>query len=68
MDNDLKAWLYDVLNAIKEIESFFNDRPKEFAKYQSDLRTKRAVEKDIEIIREAQFRMISMEHKNLFTD
>ena len=68
MDNDLKAWLYDVLNAIKEIESFFNDRPKEFAKYQSDLRTKRAVERDIEIIGVAQFRMKSMEDKNLFTD
>ena len=22
MDNDIKAWLYDILNAIMEIESF----------------------------------------------
>jgi uncharacterized protein with HEPN domain len=40
MDNDIKAWLYDILNAIAEIESFFNNEPKEFAKYQNDLRTR----------------------------
>ena len=53
MDNDIKTWLYDVLNAIIEIESFFNDTTKEFAKYQNDLRTKRAVERNVEIIGEA---------------
>ena len=36
-----------------EIESFFNDSTKEFSKYQNDLRTKRAVERNIEIIGEA---------------
>jgi uncharacterized protein with HEPN domain len=39
MDNDIKVWLYDILNAIKEIESFFTDRTKEFTNYQSALRT-----------------------------
>jgi len=53
MDNEIKTWLYDILNAVMEIESFFGDTPKEFAKYQSDLRTKRAVERNIEIIGEA---------------
>ena len=33
-----------------EIESFFDDSTKEFFKYQNDLRTKRAVERNIEII------------------
>ncbi len=28
MDNDIKAWLYDILNAIMEIESFFNSSTK----------------------------------------
>lgn len=28
MDNDLKTWFYDILNAIIEIESYFNDKPK----------------------------------------
>lgn len=30
MDNDIKAWRFDILNAIEEIESFFKDRPKKF--------------------------------------
>ncbi|TAE41532.1 MAG: DUF86 domain-containing protein [Runella slithyformis] len=58
MDNDIKVWLYDILNAIMEIESFFNESTKEFAKYQSDLRTKRAVERNIEIIGEALNRIL----------
>ncbi len=58
MDNDIKAWLYDILNAIMEIESFFDDCSKEFAKYQNDLRTKRAVERNIEIIGEALSRVL----------
>jgi uncharacterized protein with HEPN domain len=47
MDNEIKTWLYDILNAIVEIESFFADRPKDFVKYKADLRTKRAVERNI---------------------
>ena len=58
MDNDIKAWLYDIINAIMEIESFFNDSTKEFSKYKNDLRTKRAVERNIEIIGEALSRIL----------
>jgi uncharacterized protein with HEPN domain len=58
MDNDVKTWLYDILNAIMEIESFFNDSTKEFSKYQNDLRTKRAVERNVEIIGEALGRIL----------
>jgi uncharacterized protein with HEPN domain len=58
MDNNVKTWLYDILNAIMEIESFFNDGEKEFTKYQSDIRTKRAVERNIEIIGEALSRIL----------
>lgn len=53
MDNEIKAWFYDILNAIVEIESFFEDTPKTFTSYQNDLRTRRAVERNIEIIGEA---------------
>lgn len=52
---------YDVLNAIIEIESFFNDTTKEFAKYQNDLRTKRAVERNVEIIGEALNRILKQD-------
>ena len=58
MDNNIKTWLYDILNAVCEIESFFVDTPKEFLIYQNDLRTKRAVERNIEIIGEAMNRIL----------
>lgn len=53
MDIEIKVWLYDILNAINEIDSFFIDIPKEFSSYQHDLKTRRAVERNIEIIGEA---------------
>ncbi len=68
MDNDIKAWLYDILNAILEIDSFFTDTIKEFAKYQSDLRTKRAVERNIEIIGEALSRILKHDKTIIITN
>ena len=59
MDIEIKTWLYDTLNAINEIESFFVDRPKTFEAYKSDLRTRRAVERNIEIIGEALNRILN---------
>ncbi len=61
MDNEIKAWFYDIMNSIKEIESFFVDRPKLFSEYQKDIRTKRAVERNIEIIGEAMSRILKEE-------
>ena len=58
MDNSIKAWLFDILNSINEIESYFLDTPKLFEVYQNDLRTKRAVERNIEIIGEAMSRIL----------
>ena len=57
MENEIKTWLYDILNAINEIDSFFADRPKDFISYQNDLRTRRAVERNVEIIGEAMSRI-----------
>jgi len=62
MDPESKAWLYDMLNAIAEIESFFADRPMQFANYQADLRTKRAVERNLEIIGEAMNRIFKKDN------
>ncbi|MBA4139828.1 MAG: DUF86 domain-containing protein [Segetibacter sp.] len=59
MEIEIKIWLYDILNAINEIESFFIDKPKDFTAYQNDLRTKRAVERNIEIIGEAMNRILN---------
>ncbi|MES2574740.1 MAG: HepT-like ribonuclease domain-containing protein [Bacteroidota bacterium] len=58
MDNDIKTWLYDILNSINEIESYYIETPKTFEIYQNDLRTKRAVERNIEIIGEAMSRIL----------
>jgi len=58
MDIDTKAWLYDILNAINEIESFFTGIPKDFFVYQNDLKTKRAVERNVEITGEAMNRIL----------
>jgi uncharacterized protein with HEPN domain len=58
MDNEIKTWLYDILQSIIEVESFFADRPKKFEEYISDLKTKRAVERNIEIIGEAVNRIL----------
>lgn len=61
MENSVKTCLYDILNAILEVESFFNDRPKDFKIYQKDIRTKRAVERNIEIIGEALNRILKQD-------
>jgi uncharacterized protein with HEPN domain len=64
MDNNIKAWLFDILSSINEIESYFIDTPKMFEIYQNDLRTKRAVERNIEIIGEAMSRILK-EHSGI---
>ena len=58
MDSEIKTWLYNIVNAIGEIESFLGDKPKVFTTYQGDLRTKRAVERNIGIIGEALSRIL----------
>ncbi len=68
MDNDIKTWLYDILNAIMEIESFFQDIPREFSIYQADIRTKRAVERNIEIVGEAMNRILKIDNAILISN
>ena len=53
MDNNVRIWLYDILNALQEIDGFLGAEQFTFAAYQQDLRTKRALERNIEIIGEA---------------
>jgi uncharacterized protein with HEPN domain len=58
MDNDTKTWLFDIYNSILETESYFTDIPYDFTFYQRDIRTKRAVERNLEIIGEAMNRIL----------
>ena len=58
MDIEVKTWLYDILNAVAEIDSFFGDQKKDYSAYKNDTRTRRAVERNIEIIGEATNRIL----------
>jgi uncharacterized protein with HEPN domain len=68
MDSTIKTWLYDILSSINEIESYFIDSPKEFKAYENDLRTKRAVERNIEIIGEAMNRILKDDTKIIISN
>lgn len=61
METGIKSRLYDILDAINEIDSFFDDLPKNFDAYQNDIRTKRAVERNISIIGEAVNRIVQQD-------
>ena len=57
MEIEIKMWLFDILKAIDEIDSFMGTDQK-FDSFKSDIKTKRAVERNIEIIGEAMSRII----------
>ena len=62
MDHEIKTWLFDILQSITEIESYFDNKPKKFENYSKDIKTKRAVERDIEIIGEAINRILKKDN------
>ena len=62
MDNRINAWFEDIIKAIDEIFEFLPEK-RDFLEYQKDLKTKRAVERNIEIIGEAINRIIK--HKDV---
>ncbi|MBI4947396.1 MAG: DUF86 domain-containing protein [Bacteroidetes bacterium] len=53
MDNEIKTWLYDMLQSTIEIESYFENKEKRYDDFIKDRKLKRAVERNIEIIGEA---------------
>ena len=53
MDDRIKYRLFDILSAIDEIESFFDNRPKRYDSFCEDVCLRRAIERDIQIIGEA---------------
>ena len=59
MDDQIKTWLIDIKSAINEINSFFSAE-KNFVKFQKDIKTRRAVERNIEIIGEAINRILNL--------
>jgi uncharacterized protein with HEPN domain len=67
MDNDIKTWLYDILQSINEIDSYYENKSRIFEEYVSDIKTKRAIERDLEIIGEAANRILKKD-KNFKLD
>ncbi len=57
MENELRVWLSDIEQAISEINSFLPEK-KDFNEFRKDLKTKRAIERNIEIIGEAVSRIL----------
>lgn len=57
MENEIKVWLTDIKQAIEEINQFLPER-KDFNEFQKDLKTKWAIERNIEIIGEAVNRIL----------
>lgn len=62
MEVEIKTWLSDIKQAIAEINLFIPDK-KDFYAFQRDLKTKRAIERNIEIIGEAVNRIIKFSPK-----
>ncbi len=58
MDKEIQTWLFDILQSIEEVESYFENNQRVFEIYRNDIKTKRAIERDIEIIGEAVNRIL----------
>lgn len=67
MHPEIKVWLKDIELSIKEIHEFIPDEMN-FRMFQEDLRTRKAVERNIEIIGEAVKRIISVDPDILISD
>lgn len=59
MQDEVKVWLKDILKAIHEVNQFL-PAPRNFHEFQKDLKTRRAVERNIEIIGEAMGRILKV--------
>lgn len=60
MERSVNKTLEDILNAIQEIESFFEIRPKRYDVYLEDVCLRRAIERNITIIGEAMNRLLKL--------
>jgi len=57
MENEINKWLTDIKQAIIEINDFFPGK-KDFSEFKKDIKTRRAAERNIEIIGEAVNRIL----------
>ena len=62
MELEIKVWLQDIDRSIDEIYSFLPSK-RDFFEFQKDLKTKKAVERNLEIIGEALNRILKKDPK-----
>lgn len=67
MQEEVKVWLEDIEKAIAEIYDFL-PQPRNFLEFSRDIKTKRAVERNIEIIGEAMNRILSSYPEIIISD
>lgn len=67
MQEEIKVWLEDIEKAILEINDFL-PTPRDFHVFSQELKTKRAVERNIEIIGEAMSRILKMDPEIRISD
>lgn len=60
MERNINKILEDIRNAILEMDSFFDSRPRRYDVYLSDVCLRRAVERNITIIGEAMNRLLKL--------
>jgi uncharacterized protein with HEPN domain len=60
MENEIRTWLADINQAIKEINLFLPDKY-DFFEFRNDLKTRRAIERNVEIIGEAVGRILKVD-------
>jgi len=60
MENEIRTWLADIKQAIEEIDFFLPDK-NDFFEFRNDLKTKRAIERNVEIIGEAISRILKVD-------
>jgi uncharacterized protein with HEPN domain len=59
MEKEIQTWLEDIKQAIDEIEEFLPER-RDFFEFKKDLKTRKAIERNIEIIGEAVNRILNL--------
>ena len=67
MEIEIKTWLYDILSSIDEINSF-TGVDYSFTNFTNDLKTRRAIERNIEIIGEAMNRILTKDDSMEFAN
>jgi len=67
MQNEVKTWLADIKQAIVEINEFL-PKKKDFFHFKKDLKTKRAIERNVEIMGEAAARIVKLHPEIEITD